>query len=211
MDSTLATGCKPVQLRKILISNVTRLVIGIALAAVLLEPTFAQYPGGNSGSGSGYGSFGKNLGIAASGAAGTSVGIQYSTYQHSSAVTGCVQQSGDGWTLVDNLDRQAIAVTLQQLSAALSHRSMSDLKEIWPKLGPQKNTFKKVFDGTKSLSREFHTLRLSISSSADRATAIGSYEGNVVDGRGVETPSSGNFYVRLGKKNGRWYIDDASF
>ncbi|MBZ5699304.1 MAG: protein kinase [Acidobacteriia bacterium] len=111
----------------------------------------------------------------------------------------------------DNLDRQAITVALQQLSAAFSHRSLAELEGIWPKLGPNKSTFKKVFDGTKSLSREFHLQNLNISNGGDTATAVGTYEGKVLDGRGVETPSSGNFYVRFGKKNGRWYIDDASF
>ena len=85
------------------------------------------------------------------------------------------------------------------------------MQEIWPKLGSNRDTFKKVFDNTKSLSREFHIQSLNISSGGDSATAIGSYEGKVVDGRGKETPSSGNFYVRFTKKNGRWYIDDASF
>ena len=39
----------------------------------------------------------------------------------------------------------------------------------------------------------------------------GTYEGKVQFGRDAATPISGNFYVRFGKKTGRWYIDDASF
>ncbi len=106
MNPTLETGCKPGQLRKILIWNVTRLVFGIALAVVLSEPTFAQYPGGTPGSSGGYGSSGKSIGIAAGGVAGASVGILYWMHHHSGAVTGCVQQSSDGWTLLDEKKKQ---------------------------------------------------------------------------------------------------------
>ena len=93
MDPTLKTNCKPSQLRKILIGSVTRLVFGIALALVLLEPTFAQYPGGASGSSGGYGSSGKSIGIAAGATAGATV-------------TGCVQQSRDAWILLDEKEKQ---------------------------------------------------------------------------------------------------------
>ena len=112
----------------------------------------------------------------------------------------------------DNLDRQAITVSLQQLSAAFSHRSVSELEELWPKLPKDdKNTYKRAFDSAKSISRQFHLQSLNISNDGGLATAIGAYEGTVQDSRGVTTPNSGNFYVRFAKKNGRWYIDEARF
>ena len=112
----------------------------------------------------------------------------------------------------DNVDRQAIAVSLQQLSTAFSHRSLAELGELWPKLPKDdKSTYKRAFDAAKSIRREFHLQSLNISNDGAFATAIGTYEGAVQDGRGVETPNSGNFYVRFAKKNGRWYIDEARF
>jgi len=112
---------------------------------------------------------------------------------------------------LDSPDRQAIAASIEQLSAAFSHRSMAELLEIWPRIGAIRNTLRTVFDTAQSLTREFHVQSLSISNDGVTATAIGTYDGRIRDGRGVETPSSGNFYVRLGKRNGKWLIDDASF
>ena len=93
-------------MRKILIWNVARLVFGIAFALVLLEPTFAQYSGGTPGSSGGYGSSGKSIGIAAGAAAGAGAGILYWRHHHTAAVTGCIQQGRDGWTLLDDKNKQ---------------------------------------------------------------------------------------------------------
>jgi serine/threonine protein kinase len=110
----------------------------------------------------------------------------------------------------DSLDRQEIGVVLQQLSAAFSRKSLSEMDAIWPK-NSSKGTFRKSFDSFKAFTREFHAPSITFSNDGNTATAIGTYEGAVRDGRGVDTPSSGNFYVRFFKKNGRWFIDDANF
>ena len=106
MNTTLGTIDGPGQLRKIFVWNFTRLALGIALAVLLLEPTFAQYPGGNPGNSGGYGSSGKSIGIAVGAAAGAGVGILYWMHHHSRAVTGCVQQNNDKWTLLDEKQKQ---------------------------------------------------------------------------------------------------------
>jgi hypothetical protein len=112
---------------------------------------------------------------------------------------------------VDSPDRQAITASIQKLSAAFSHRSMAEVLEIWPRIGAIRNTLKTIFDTAQSLSRDFHIQSLSIANDGATATVIGTYDGKLRDGRGVETTSSGNFYVRLGKRNDKWLIDDASF
>jgi serine/threonine protein kinase len=109
-------------------------------------------------------------------------------------------------------DRQAIRASIEQLSAAFSHRSMAELQEVWPKVGGNvKNNLKTVFDTASSLSREFHVQSLTIANDGATATVIGTYDGKIRLGRGAETVSNGNFYVRLAKRNAKWSIDDASF
>jgi hypothetical protein len=110
----------------------------------------------------------------------------------------------------ENPDQQAIHNAIQQLSSAFSSRSMAELQSIWPKMGPNKNAMKRVFDSAQSLSREFHIASTTIHPDGASATVVGNYEGTIREG-GKEFPSSGNFYVRLSKKDGRWLIDDASF
>ena len=102
-------------------------------------------------------------------------------------------------------------MSIQQLSAAFSHRSMAELQEIWPKMGAIRNTFKAVFDSAQSLSRDLTIQSLTISNDGLTATVIGTYDGKIRDRRGLETASKGNFYVRLAKRNGKWLIDDANF
>jgi serine/threonine-protein kinase len=112
----------------------------------------------------------------------------------------------------DNLDRQQISLSLQQLSAAFSHRSVAELGELWPKLSKDdRNSYKKAFDSAKAITRDFHLQSLNISADGALATAIGSYEGTYQIGGSSPTPQSGNFYVRFAKKNGRWYVDEARF
>jgi hypothetical protein len=65
------------QLSKILIWNFTRLLFGIAMAVLLLNPALAQYSSGSSGSGGGCGSSRKSIGIAVRTAAGARVGLRY--------------------------------------------------------------------------------------------------------------------------------------
>jgi hypothetical protein len=112
----------------------------------------------------------------------------------------------------DSTDRQAINVSLQQLSTAFSNRNINEVEELWPKGNKNTmNALKTVFSSVKSMTREFHPQSVTISPDGNSATAIGAYQGKFVDAKGVETPNSGNFYVRFGKRNGRWFIDDASF
>jgi serine/threonine-protein kinase len=107
-------------------------------------------------------------------------------------------------------DQQAIHNTIQQLSSAFSNRSMTELQGIWPKMGANKNALKTVFGSAQSFSREFHIASTTIQPDGASATVVGNYEGTIREG-GKDFPSSGNFYVRLSKKNGKWLIDDASF
>ena len=87
---------------------------------------------------------------------------------------------------------------------------MAELQGIWPKMGANKNALKSVFGSAQSFSREFHIASTTIQPDGASATVVGNYEGTIREG-GKDFPSSGNFYVRLSKKNGKWQIDDASF
>ena len=87
------------QLSKILIWNFARLLFGIAMAVLLLNPAFAQYSGERSGSGGGYGSSGKSIGVAVR-AAGAGVGLQYLRHDRS-AIRGCVSQTNHALSLRD--------------------------------------------------------------------------------------------------------------
>ena len=88
---------------------------------------------------------------------------------------------------------------------------MAELQEIWPRMGAIRNTFKAVFDSAQSLTRDLHIQSLTIANDGSTATVIGTYDGRIRDGRGVETASNGNFYVRLAKRSGKWLVDDANF
>jgi hypothetical protein len=107
-------------------------------------------------------------------------------------------------------DQKAIHAIIQQLSSAFSDRSMNELQTIWPKMGANKNALKTVFESAQSFSREFHIASTMVHPDGASATVVGNYEGSIREG-GREFASSGNFYVRLSKKNGKWVIDDASF
>ena len=116
----------------------------------------------------------------------------------------------NGDSTLNDPDGQSIYNLIQQLSAAFSHRSMAELEGVWPKMGGSRNNLKKIFDSSQSIQREFHIRSTTIQPGHTSATVIGTYEGNIREG-GKDFPSSGNFYVRLSKKNGRWLIDDANF
>jgi hypothetical protein len=77
-------------------------------------------------------------------------------------------------------------------------------------MGANRDTMKKAFENSQSIRRDFHTRSVTIHPDYMTATAIGIYEGMIRIG-GKDVPSSGDFYVRLSKKNGKWLIDDASF
>ena len=106
MNSILKVSGSLGQLRNILIWNCTRLLFGIAMAVLLLNPAFAQYSSGSSGSGGGYGSSGKSIGIAVGAAAGADVGLRYLRLDRSGAITGCVSQTNRALTLRDEKRQQ---------------------------------------------------------------------------------------------------------
>ena len=87
---------------------------------------------------------------------------------------------------------------------------MVELQGVWPKMGSSKEKLQRTFDLSQSISREFHIGNTTIQADGVSATVVGNYEGKIREG-GKEYPSSGNFYVRLSKKNGKWLIEDASF
>ena len=101
MNSILKASGSLGQLRNIFIWNFTRLLFGIAMAVLLLNPAFAQYSSGSSGSGGGYGSSGKSIGIAVGAAAGAGVGLLYLRHAGSRPITGCVSQTNHALTLHD--------------------------------------------------------------------------------------------------------------
>jgi hypothetical protein len=111
----------------------------------------------------------------------------------------------------EDADRQAICVLIQQLSSALLHRNIAELQDIWPKMGSNKNKFKGLFESGQALSRELYVTSQTVNPDGLIATVVGNYAGSLRDLRGVQSPRSGNFYVRFTKKNGKWFIDDASF
>jgi hypothetical protein len=101
--------------------DVIRFAVGISLALALAGPAFAQYGGGGAGMGGGtgtgtgttgtgttygspsYGS-GKAIGIGVGAAAGGAA-VLYLALHHAGSVTGCVQSSNDGLTIVDDKNK----------------------------------------------------------------------------------------------------------
>ena len=115
------------QLSKILIWNFARLLFGIVMAVLLLNPAFAQYSGGSSGSGGGYGSSGKSIGITVRPAAGVGVGLQYLRRDRSGAITGCASQTNHALTLRDEKRQQAyFKVNLDILNSGLRQRASGE-------------------------------------------------------------------------------------
>jgi serine/threonine protein kinase len=98
-----------------------------------------------------------------------------------------------------------IRATIQQLSSALSSKNISVLKAIWPGADEEYN-----WEAAESVTRNFHVNKVAISPDGSSATAVGNYNGTIRAG-GRDFPSSGNFDLRLSKKNGKWLIDEAHF
>jgi hypothetical protein len=65
-------------------------------------------------------------------------------------------------------------------------------------------------DSAQSVSRESYLENATIRPDDTTATLVGKNDGNIREGR-KEFSGSGDFYIRLLKKNGTWSIDDAHF
>jgi hypothetical protein len=98
------------------------------------------------------------------------------------------------------------ALDADRLSTALSNKSISELQE---KMRERAMTEGDV-DPTKKLSRTFHIESLKISPDRKSADVTGTYEGTITSW-GKEFPSSGKFNMKLSKRDGKWYIDNAIF
>src|SRR5258708_25105197 len=118
-----------------LLRNSLRLALGLCLTAALSASAFAQYGGGGMGTGtpgtpgyvapkSGYGS-GKAIGIGV-GAAAAGAGVLFLALHHHGAVTGCVRQTDDGLSLVD--EKKNKSYSLAGSSLALKHGDRVELK-----------------------------------------------------------------------------------
>ena len=118
-----------------LLRNSLRLALGLCLTVALSASAFAQYGGGGGmGTGtpgtpgyvapkSGYGS-GKAIGIGVGAAAG--VGVLFLALHHHGAVTGCVRQTDDGLSLVD--EKKNKSYSLAGSSVALKPGDRVELK-----------------------------------------------------------------------------------
>src|SRR6266852_9673471 len=117
-----------------IVRHALRLGMGICLATFLSSSAFAQYGGGGMGTGtpgtpgyvppkSGYGS-GKAIGIGVGAAAG--VGVLFLALHHHGAVTGCVRQTDDGLSLVD--EKKNKSYSLAGSSVALKPGDRVELK-----------------------------------------------------------------------------------
>jgi hypothetical protein len=115
-----------------LLRNSLRLALGLCLTAALSASALAQYgPGMGPAPGttgyvapkSGYGS-GKAIGIGVGAAAG--VGVLFLALHHHGAVTGCVRQTDDGLSLVD--EKKNKSYSLAGSSVALKPGDRVELK-----------------------------------------------------------------------------------
>jgi len=110
-----------------------------------------------------------------------------------------------------NPDQQAVRDLIQQMSVVFSSRSISGLEQIWPaRNNGAKDNLKKVFTSAQSLSRKFDIESITIRPDGVTATAVGKYDGTIRLSS-KDSPSSGNFYFRCTKKNGKWFVDDFNF
>jgi hypothetical protein len=115
-----------------LLRNSLRLALGLCLTAALSASASAQYGGGGMGTAgtptytppkSGYGS-GKAIGIGVGAAAG--VGVLFLALHNHGAVTGCVRQTDDGLSLVD--EKKNKSYSLEGSSVALKPGDRVELK-----------------------------------------------------------------------------------
>jgi hypothetical protein len=99
------------------------------------------------------------------------------------------------------------ALDADRLSTALSNKSISELRE---KMREREMTEGDLDPTTKKLSRTFHIKSLRISADRKTADVTGTYEGKIIS-EGKEFPSAGKFKMKLSKRDGKWYIDKATF
>jgi hypothetical protein len=141
-------------------------------------------------------------------------------------------RSRNGTDALVDADRRDINLLMAKLSTALSNKSTSELQEIWPRMADEIKMRDRAttggdvhvdankgalrgdeltgFDPTKKLSRTFHIKSLRISPDRKTADVTGTYEGKIIS-EGKEFPSSGKFNMKLSKRDGKWYIDKATF
>ena len=116
----------------------------------------------------------------------------------------------DGRSSEISTDDLAIFSLVDQLSAAFSHRSIQEMQEIWPQMGDKREVLKSAFDSAQSFTREFKIAKIDVHPDTQTADVTGTYEGNV-SSKGRAFSNSGNFTLKLSKRDGKWYIDDAIF
>jgi serine/threonine protein kinase len=107
-------------------------------------------------------------------------------------------------------DRIAIYALLRQLSSAFSDRNIAELQDIWPRMGANKRVLKSAFDSAQAFSREFQVESITVHPERHTAEVAGTYKGQI-SSQGKVFPSSGKFNLRLSKRSGKWYVDDARF
>jgi hypothetical protein len=107
-------------------------------------------------------------------------------------------------------DRRAIDTLIRELSLAFSHRSIAELQEIWPQMGDNAKALKGSFDSAQSFSPEFHIENIIIHPDTPTADVWGTYDGKSIS-EGKESTRSGKFTLKLFKRDGNWYIDEATF
>jgi hypothetical protein len=111
----------------------------------------------------------------------------------------------------ENIDGRDIDFLIEKLSTAFSRKSISELREIWPQMGSEKELIEREFDSAQTIRRTFHVKSRRFSSNRMTAEVSGSYEGKIITMDGKEIPSSGKFTLKLSKRDGNWYIDKAIF
>jgi hypothetical protein len=105
-----------------------------SLTLLLAVPTFAQYGGGGTTTGTGgttgtytapKGGYGSSAGVAAGAAAAAGVGVAYLALRHHGTIVGCVEpssSSSDGIKLMNEKDKNTYALLASNISLAPGER-----------------------------------------------------------------------------------------
>ncbi len=104
-----------------------------------------------------------------------------------------------------------IDILIKQLSTAFSHRSVSELQNIWPQMGDEdKVVIEQEFNSVQTINRTFDVKTFGFTPDKQMATLTGVYHDTII-ANGKKTKKEGGFVLLLVKTSDKWLIREAKF